>query len=178
MRVTGFGDRALPASLSTGVFGGDQAQMFHQLSGIVEAGQVAQFGDDGHGHRELHPTQGLERLDHRLQAPGFDLRLQSWLQSLEAVGVLIDRADVFLENELLRWGGTDHFREPPQVGRVPGGPARRADILSQEKRFEAKLGGLAIADGIFTRTTQITDGFVLDRGDLDGGEIPRAHQPR
>jgi hypothetical protein len=177
MGVPGFGDRALPASLSTGVFGGDQAQIFYQWSGILDADQVTQFGYAGHGDRALNPTPGLERLDHRLQAPGFDLRLQLMLQSVEAFGVLVDRADVFLENDWLRWGGTDHFREPPQVGRPPGGPARIADILAQGQRFEAKLGGLEIADGIFTRTTQITDGFVFDRGDIDGGHITRAHQP-
>jgi hypothetical protein len=155
MRVTGFSDRALPASLSTRVFGGDQAQMFHQLSGILEAGQVAQFGYDGHGDRELNPTHGLERLDHRLQAPGFDLLLQFLLQSLEAVGVLVDRADVFLVNDLLRRGGTDHFREPPQMGWAPGGPARIADIVAEQKGFEPELGGLEIADGIFTGPAEV-----------------------
>jgi hypothetical protein len=64
------------------------------------------------------------------------------------------------------------------VGWPPGGPTRIADILAQENRFEAKLGGLEITEGIVTRPTQLTDGVVLDRGDLDGGEIPRAHQPR
>jgi integrase len=47
MGIAGFGDRPLPAALTAGIFGGDQAEIFHQLSGIVEARQVAEFGHEG-----------------------------------------------------------------------------------------------------------------------------------
>ena len=88
-----------------------------------------------------------------------------------------DGAHIFLEDDLLRWGGTDDFTEPPEMGRAPGGPARIADILPQEKGFEAKFRGLEVADDIFTRPTQIPNGFIIDLGDVDGGEVARAHQP-
>ena len=83
-------------------------------------------------------------------------------QTLEAFGVFGDRPHVFLEDDLLRRGGTDDLAEPPEVGRAPGGPARIADILPQEKGFEPKLGGLEIADGIFTSPAQVPNGFILD----------------
>ena len=87
-----------------------------------------------------------------------------------------DRADVFLEDDLLRRGGTDDLAEPAEVGRAPGGPARIADIVPQEKGFEPELRGLEIADGIFTRPAQVTNGFIFDLGHIDRGEVPRAHQ--
>ena len=118
-----------------------------------------------------HATQGLERVDHRVEAPGFDLVLEFLFETLEAFGVFVDRSDIFLEDDLLRRGGTDHLAEPSQVGRAPGGPARIADIVAQQEGFETKLGGLEITDGIFTSPAEVADGFVFHRGDIDGGEI-------
>jgi hypothetical protein len=40
------------------------------LSGIVEASQVTESDHEGHGDYELDAPQGLQRFDHRLQAPG------------------------------------------------------------------------------------------------------------
>jgi hypothetical protein len=50
-----------------------------------------------------------------------------WLEPLEAFGRLLNRSDVFVKNDLWRGRGTDNFREPPQVGRAPIGPAGQAD---------------------------------------------------
>jgi hypothetical protein len=48
--------------------------------------------------------------------------------------------------------------------------------VPQQESFEPKLRGLEIADGIFTRTAQVTNRFILHRGNIDRGEVPRAHQ--
>jgi hypothetical protein len=66
------------------------------------------------------------------------------VQPLESLGVFVDRSDVFLKDDLLRGGGTDHLGEPPEVGRAPGGPARIVDIVPEEAGFEPELGGLQI----------------------------------
>ena len=42
--------------------------------------------------------------------------------------------------------------------------------------MEPKLGGFAIAEGIFTGAAQVPNGFILNRGDVDRGQVPRAHQ--
>ena len=76
-----------------------------------------------------------------------------------------------LEDDLLSRGGTDHFGEPPQMGRPPGGTARRADIVPEHKGFETARGGLEITDGVFTSPAEVTDGFVLHSRDIDGGEV-------
>jgi hypothetical protein len=44
--------------------------------------------------------------------------------------------------------------------------------LAEQQGVEAALGGLEIGDGVFTRPTEVADGFVFHRRDIDGGEIP------
>jgi hypothetical protein len=56
-------------------------------------------------------------------------------------------------------------------------PARRAKILAWAKGVEARLRGLEVTAAILTGATQIAHGFGLDLGDVDGGEVARAHQP-
>jgi len=42
-----------------------------------------------------------------------------------------DGLDVFLKDDLLRRGGTDHLAEPAQVSGTPVGPTGIADIVPQ-----------------------------------------------
>ena len=102
--------------------------------------------------------------------------LQFLFETLESFGLLMNRTDIFLKDDLLRRCGTDHLREPAEMGRAPIGPAHLPDILSQQKGFETELGVFEIAEGIFTRPGEIANGFILDLGDLDRGEITRARQ--
>jgi hypothetical protein len=97
--------------------------------------------------------------------------LEFLCEPLEAFGVFGHRTDIFLKDDWLRRGGTDHVREPPEVGWTPSGPAGRADVVSEQKGFEPKLGGLQIPYSIFTCAAEVADGFVFHRRDLDSGEI-------
>ena len=102
--------------------------------------------------------------------------LEFLFETLEAFGVFVHRTDIFLKDDLLRRCGTDHFREPPEVGRAPIGPARVADIVSEQEGFETELGVFEIAEGIFTCPGEIANGFIFHLGDIDRGEITRARQ--
>jgi hypothetical protein len=102
MGVTSFGDGTLPALIPRGIFRGDQAQAFHQLSWGIGTGEIAHVGHHGHGCGTLHPAQGLKGVDHRVQAPRFDLLLQFLLQTLEPFGVFVNRGDVCLKDDWLR----------------------------------------------------------------------------
>jgi hypothetical protein len=62
------------------------------------------------------------------------------------------------------------------MGRVPGGLAGVADIVAQQEGFEPELGVFQIAEGIFTRPREIAHGCIVNLGDRDKGEIPRAGQ--
>jgi hypothetical protein len=143
------------------------------LSRVLDARQVAEFCHGGDGHGELDATQGLERVDGRIYTPGFDRFMECLLETPQAFRVCIDRPDVCLKDHWLSGGRTDHLREPAPAGRTPGGLARIADIMPQQKRVEPELGGLEIPDGVFARPAQIADGFVFDLWNIDGREVPR-----
>jgi hypothetical protein len=49
--------------------------------------------------------------------------------------------------------------------------------MSGQAGCEPELSGLEVSQGIFTGAGEITHGFIFDLGNVDGGEIPRAHQP-
>jgi Uncharacterized protein conserved in bacteria (DUF2332) len=66
--------------------------------------------------------------------------LQFLLQTLAAVAVFADGSDLFLKDDVLRWDGTDDFREPAQAGWVPIGPAAVADIVSEQEDLETEFG--------------------------------------
>jgi hypothetical protein len=46
--------------VATRMFGGDQADVGHELPGRGEAAQVASLGDDGHRGQEADAADGLE----------------------------------------------------------------------------------------------------------------------
>jgi len=172
MGIASFGHGILTSSFASRGFRRDQAQKFHQFPWIIKAREIANVGDHGDGDGEWHATAGLKRLDHRVQTPRLNLLLEGLFETLEAFGVLGNRSDVFLKNGLLGWCGADDFREPTQVGRVPIGSACVTDILPQQEGFESKLGGLEIADGVFTSPGELSDGFIFHFGDIDHSELP------
>jgi hypothetical protein len=124
----------------------------------------------------LDAPQGLERIDHWGEPPRLHLGFKFLREPLEAFGVCANGAHICLADDLLRWGGTDHRTAPPERGWAPGGPARIADILPQEQRFEAKFGRLEVADDLFPRPTQVPHGLIFNLWNGDGGQGPRAQQ--
>ena len=73
---------------------------------VIEAGQVAELSDGGDRHRQLHTTEGLERVNHRAEPPGGAPLVEFLGKTLEPVGVLGDCPDLCLEDDWLGWGGT------------------------------------------------------------------------
>jgi hypothetical protein len=138
---------------------------------VLEASEVPQLRDQRDGHRALHPTAGLKRLDDRVQAPRLPWLLEFLCETLEAFGVCVDRADVCLTDNWLGGCGTDHVREPPEVGRAPVGTACRADIVSQSEGLEPGCGGLEVPDRLVASPGEITDGFIFDLGAIDRCEV-------
>jgi len=122
MAVAGLGDATLVALCAAGVFGGCEAEVGHELPRVVEAGQVTEFGDDRDGGEELYTAQGLNGFDDGIETPLLRLFLEFGIQTLQAVLLFGDGADIFLEDDLLRRGIADHLAEPAQVGRVPSWP--------------------------------------------------------
>ena len=88
--VAGFRDPALATCRPARIFRRDQADKGGELAGIVEASEVAQFGDDGQRDHPLDPAQGLERLDDRIPVPLRGERLEFRFDALQAVDLLVD----------------------------------------------------------------------------------------
>jgi hypothetical protein len=57
MGVTRFRNRALPATLATGVFTGGEAQITYELTGSREAREIPSLSNQGDGGGELHAAQ-------------------------------------------------------------------------------------------------------------------------
>ena len=179
MGVARLGQAALLTTWPTGIFCRRQPPIIHELSGVIDARQVAAFGHHGHRDRALDAPYGLERLDHGLEAPGVHLVLECVFETLQARGLFGHGLAVCLQDHWLRRGGTDHLTEPAQVGRAPIGSPCRADSVPQPEGFEPPLGRLQIPAGLFTRPAQVADGFSVDGGHRPGVRSPerisRAH---
>jgi hypothetical protein len=176
MGSAGFRHGPLPATLTRRIFRGDQPQELHERPRIRKACQVAPFRDRGAGHGTRHPRQGLKRLDHRGQAPRCDGLWELLFPTRQALPVCGDGPEVCLQDDVLRRGGTDDCAEPPEVGRAPGSPAGRAEIVPPQAGCQPQCRRLEVCDGLFTRPTQSTEGFSFPGGDVDGRESSRAHE--
>jgi hypothetical protein len=174
--VAGFGDAALTALPAAGVLGGGEAEIAHELSWIIETGQVAEFGDERDGGEELYASEGLDGLDHGEQAPVAGVVLEFGLQALHPLVLFGNATQILLEDDLLRGGVADDFAEPAQMGGSPVGLALVADILAQQKGLQAELGGLEILEGVFAGAGEIADRLVGEIRDVDGGEVAAAHE--
>ena len=105
MSIARFGHGPLATPLTGRILRGNQPQEFHEFSGSIEARQVSKFGHRGDRDSELYTAEGLQGLDDRVQAPRLDLLVEFLFEPLESLGVFVDRADIFLEDNLLRGGG-------------------------------------------------------------------------
>jgi hypothetical protein len=177
MAIPGLRHSPLPAPWPPRGCQGGQAQIVHALSGVVEACEVTQCGHRGDRYDALHAAQGLERFDHGMETPGCDVFVAFLFEPLQTFRVLVDGADLCLEHDVRRRGRTDYFREPPEVGRVPGGWACIASVVPQQKGFQTQLRGLQVLDGIFPCAAQVADGFIFSLGPIDGRKVPGPHQP-
>ena len=110
--VARLGTASLTTTLSTGVFRRRPPAIAHELSRVLNAGEVAKRCHRGHRDGALDPTEPLEGIDHRGEPPGLDLLLKCLLKALATCRVFGDRLHVFLNNDLRRRGGTDDLAEP------------------------------------------------------------------
>jgi hypothetical protein len=110
--MAGLGDGPLAAAFATGALPGRQSQIAHERSGVLETSQVAECGDEGDGHGELHATHGLEGLDDRGETPALALLSEVRLTALESFIMFRHCPDILLEDELRGGGRTDDCRPP------------------------------------------------------------------
>ena len=170
LRVAGFGHRPRAAALPRGRFRGAQAQAFHECSGGIKAGEVAECGHGSDRHGARHPAPGLQGCDDRVEAPGGDRRVECLVETWQAFRGCGDRAAIGWKDAWWRRGRAAHRREPPELGRAPGGPARVAESLPESEGVEPARGGRESAAGIVTGPAEVTESFLCPRGPRDRGE--------
>lgn len=122
--VAGLGERSLAAMVSRGGLQGREAEITPQLAGRIEPREVPPFCHDGDRDGALDAAEGLERVDHGMQAPGVHLILELLRKPSKTFAVFRHRPDVCWEDDWLRWRGTDDLTEP-----APGGPGSRWPAL-------------------------------------------------
>jgi hypothetical protein len=83
-----------------------------------------------------------------MQAPGVDVLAEFLFETLEAFGVFSHSAAICLKDDVLRWCGTNHLGEPPQVSRAPIGPACVTDILTLLVKSPLHRLGFALNRGL------------------------------
>ena len=147
------------------------------LSGVLEACQGAQLHPGRHGHRARGPVHGLASCDLWRSAPGFALLVACECKTSQPFRLCGDGLAVCLKDDLRRRCGTHHLAAPAPVGRPPGGPPRRADVVAQHKRLQPQLGRLQSPEGIFPRPTQVAERCIVEGRDLARGEVPGAQEP-
>ena len=129
MGMPGLREASLASARATGIFRRRQAQLIHAWSGVIEAGQVAEFSDGRDRHRQLPATAGGQRLNDRAEPPSGDLLMEVLCQALEPVSGFGDRTAICLEAAVLGGGGTDDLAPPAPVRRTPSGSAGIPDIM-------------------------------------------------
>jgi hypothetical protein len=176
MARAGGGHRPLPPPRPPGGCRGGQASIVHALARVVETCEVPACGHRGDRHRALHAAQGLERCDHRRDTPGGAVCLAVLCAPLQTFRGLVDGADICVAHDVRRWGRTDPCRAPPEVGRVPGSVACRADVVPPHKGLQTPCGRCASTERLCPSPAQRAHGFVFHLGDRDRREVSRAHQ--
>ena len=178
MAVAAFGNGSQPGALTGGVLRRYETEETHQLTWIIEAGQIAEFRDNGYGIDEADSTHGLKRIDDWREVPAFNLLFEHELKAFDPMGAFGNGIDVLLEDDLLRGRGHDPIGKPAQMGFSPVGSALIANAVPQQKRLESLPGGLLIEHGILSGAGQIAYCLIIDIGYVDRREIPGAIELR
>src|SRR5436309_2329010 len=121
--VAATGDAAEALARAAGVLHADQAEVGHELAGMSEAVDIAQFADGDHCGDELEAAEGHEGLDSGFEAPGLQEREHGGFDTLNALVAGVNALEIFLEDRFHGWVWEDQFPEVTHMGLAPVGLA-------------------------------------------------------
>jgi hypothetical protein len=98
------------------------------------------------------------------------------LDTDDAFTGIADRADPFLQDEVMGVVLKFLLGEPSRMGFAPGAPTRKAAALAQEERGHLLAFCPEIPDGGVASTDQTADRLVHFIGNPDGGEFPGSQE--
>ncbi len=105
----------------------------HQLSGSIEARQIAELRADRCGDHQRDAAMGRHRTDHGSQRPHRDQLAHLGLQPLHPSTRLYDRFDVLVQADLLARLHEFLIGQPLQVRLGPVGSTRVAPPVTQQE---------------------------------------------
>ena len=171
VRIAALADASSLLAGAAGVLGGNEAEEGHELLGMLESTEGANFRHGDHGGDEFEPFEGHEGFDEGFALPVFEKFEHGVFDLRDAFGVEVDGGKVVLENDVV---GGIRKGEVTQVAFVTFGPVGLAGVVeaqASEHGEEAGFGTAKVIDGIGAGAAQVADGFVDRVGDVDGDEV-------
>jgi len=169
--VAALGDPALPAFEGAGVFGRDQAEIGHELLGVLETTEGADLRDDDHRRDGFKSLEGHEGVDQRFALPGVEQVGHDLLEVGDPFEDFIDDAEVVLHDEVVHRVGKLELPQIALVGFGPVGLSRVGVAVVTQEGEEAGLGPAHVPDRIGAGPAKIANGLVGAVGDVDRDEI-------
>ena len=118
------------------MLGRRQTKVGHHLARIVEAIEIAHFGDDGDRRHEGHPAHRLERLNDGRHRPSRNQILDLLHQASGPLFGVMNGMDIVLQHDLLGRVVEANRRQPAAIGQ---GPAHLSGIdaaMPQQKALQ------------------------------------------
>ena len=101
MGVAALANHALPFAATTGVLGGNQPEERHELFGMLEAAEGADFRYRNHGGNELEAFEGHHGINQRFALPILEELKHGFLKAGDAVVMEVDGREVVLEHSVV-----------------------------------------------------------------------------
>ncbi len=171
MGIAAFTDPALSFARATGVFGGNEAEVGHELLGVLETAEGADFRDGDHGGDEFEAFEGHHGIDERFALPVILELKHGLFESGDALDVEVDGGEVVFENPVV---GGIREGEMTKVSFVCFGPMGFSVVVvaeASQEGEEAGFGSAEVIDDISAGATEVTNGFVGGVGNIDGNEV-------
>ena len=149
----------MTACAAARALGRNQAEIRHELAGIGEAGDVAEFCDQRRRGDKSHPAQRLERPHHGSQRPIRQRRLDMGFQTVAPGGRRVDGRDAIFQHDVVRRPLKSQAGHPPTVHQRP----RRSMVvmaMAQQETGELLTSLTQTANSRQTRPHEIADRFV------------------
>src|SRR6185503_10333353 len=100
------------------------------------------------------------------------------LEACEALDLLVDGAQRFLKDDLLRRRRTHDLGQVAAVRIVPVGSPNVVEAEPKQESLQPELCGLECDSRRVTRTAYVANRFVVDRRDVHAREISGTKEPR
>jgi hypothetical protein len=115
-RVACLGDAAAADCCPARMLGRRQTKVGHHLARIVEADEIAHFGDDGDSRHEGHAAHCLERLNDGRHGPSWNQILDLLHQATDPLFGVMNGMAVVLQHDLLGRVVEAKRRQPAAIG--------------------------------------------------------------